>query len=70
MVLTLMAMPGCSLRQGCSWVSRHEVGLWVRTGPRQLVPTVSSGPAWSCPQVPTLFTLWLGGDRSAFTQGT
>lgn len=32
MGLILMAMPGCSLRQGCLWVSPHEVGLWVRTG--------------------------------------
>jgi hypothetical protein len=56
MGLTPMAMPGCILRQGCLWVSRHEKGLWVRTGTPRLsaVPTVSGG------QMPTLFALLAG----------
>lgn len=53
-VWTLMPMPRCSLRQGCPWVSQHEVGLWVRTGnprPSAVSSQVSSGPTWSCPQM-------------------
>lgn len=52
MGLTLMAKPSCSLRQGCLWVSRQEVGLWVRTGTPRPLAVSSHSEQWACLVLP------------------